>query len=145
MYRQARVGDIPALARIRAAVTENVLRRRLTMDSLVDSLTTHGRGWVCEWQGDVVGFSIATRDHSIWALFVHPDHEGKGIGRALLFRALEWLRAEGARRVWLGTEPGTRAEQLYRRLGWQSVGAMPGGDVRYELDLKRMPDNESEP
>ena len=132
-FRTARADDIPRLATIRLAVRENILRSTITQKMYRDALTTHGQGWVCEVENELVGFVIAMRDGSIWALFVLPGFEGRGIGRALLARAMNWLQSEGSRRVWLCTAPGTRAESLYRSLGWRPTGEMPNGDVRYEF------------
>lgn len=133
-FRTARAEDIPGLAAIRRAVRENLLRSTITQEMYRDALTTLGHGWVCEVRDELVGFVIAMRDGSIWALFVLPSFEGQGIGRELLSRAMNWLQSAGSRRVWLCTEPGTRAESLYRGLGWRPTGAMPNGDVRYEFD-----------
>lgn len=132
-FRTASAEDIPSLAAIRRAVHENLLRSTITQKMYRDALTTHGQGWVCEVGEKLVGFAIAMRDGSIWALFVLPGFESQGIGRELLSRAMGWLQAEGPRSVWLCTEPGTRAESLYRRLGWRPTGEMPNGDVRYEF------------
>ena len=51
---------------------------------------------------------------------VHPDHRGKGVGKALLGYVLEQARAEGALRVMLLTDgDNTRAQSLYRKLGFK--------------------------
>jgi GNAT superfamily N-acetyltransferase len=89
--------------------------------------------WVWEDSGQILGFSAGDpRDGSIWALFVAPDGEGRGIGRALLRRACDGLRAAGHRRAVLGTEPGTRAEGFYLREGWSRIGTRPNGEVAFE-------------
>jgi len=53
------------------------------------------------------------RDGSIFALFVHPNYERRGIGRALWPLACEILRASGHAAAMLTTEPSTRAERFY--------------------------------
>jgi len=51
---------------------------------------------------------------------VHPEHRGRGIGKALLGYALEQVRAEGALRVMLLTDgDNMRAQSLYRKLGFR--------------------------
>jgi len=69
---------------------------------------------------------------NIWALFVDPGLEGRGAGRALHDAMIDWIFGEGLERVWLGTEPGTRAERFYRSAGWRYIGN-ESGDARYEL------------
>jgi len=132
--RKALVEDIPELKLIRGSVTDNILVTSLTDTDYEQAITEAGCGWVAESEGRIVGFSMAKTDDSIWALFVLPDFEGHGIGRHLLEIATEWCVARGARRVWLCTGPGTRAERMYRSLGWQRGGREANGDVRYYLD-----------
>ena len=125
MIRPATPGDLPRIFEIRNAVGEN----RLSDPSRVTEADTvrfidNGALWV--WQeadGLVTGFSGSDRcDASIWALFVAPGHEGKGIGRALLKTACDALRAAGHEVAVLTTEPGTRAERHYRADGWTEPG-----------------------
>ena len=35
--------------------------------------------------------------------------------------------------IWLSTSLGTRAENFYRRQGWQETGHTSSGEVRFEL------------
>ena len=58
----------------------------------------------------------------IWALFVDPAFEGRGIGRTLLALACATVRSAGYEMVRLNTAAGTRAERFYRMNGWDSVG-----------------------
>lgn len=44
--------------------------------------------WVAEEGGEVVGF-FALLGHELGALFVHPKHWGRGIGHALMDKAVE--------------------------------------------------------
>ena len=82
----------------------------------------------------IVGFSIANKETwSIWALFVQPGFERRGIGKALLQKAVDWLWQQGAHEIWLSTDPGTRAEQFYRLQGWQDNGLTDNGEVFFRL------------
>ena len=59
-------------------------------------------------------------------LLVHPEHRRRGIARALM-RAIEgeaWAR--GRSLVTLDTRTGDDAEPLYRALGYQAAGTIPG-------------------
>ncbi|HYP34231.1 MAG TPA: GNAT family N-acetyltransferase [Burkholderiaceae bacterium] len=134
--RRATVADIPAMSRIRLAVRENRLSdpARITEEMYRDYLDALGRGWVAELDGAVIGFSGADRgDGSIWALFVDPAHEGLGAGKRLLRLAVDWLFEIGFEEVWLGTQPGTRADGFYAAQGWVQEGMKDDVEVWYRL------------
>jgi len=139
-FREARLADIPAMREIRAAVSENRLSdpEKITARMVEDYLTTLGKGWVCEHDGTVLGFSFAAhKSQSIWALFVRPGHERRGIGTRLLAMASEWLFAHGAERVVLSTAPDTRADRFYRTRGWSRGALLANGEVLFRLDRQR--------
>jgi GNAT superfamily N-acetyltransferase len=122
LYRRATHADIPAMSRIRLAVTENVLRdpARITVAMYEDYLDRSGRGWVAEADGVIVGFSYADNvNASIWALFIQPGQEGRGLGQALLDLATTWLFEQGHDRVRLTTGAATRADRFYAARGWR--------------------------
>ncbi|SHJ07889.1 Acetyltransferase (GNAT) domain-containing protein [Hymenobacter daecheongensis DSM 21074] len=134
-YRQSTVADIPQLMQVRLAVRENVLSdpTRVPATAYTDYLTRRGLGWVAEEAGRIVGFAIADLvDHSIWALFVHPDFAGQGLGKRLHDLLLDWYFRQTLHPIWLSTAPGTRAEEFYRRQGWQETGRTESGEVRFE-------------
>src|SRR5688500_18903635 len=100
--REARLDDIPRLREIRAAVRENVLNNPglVTTRDYEEHIAGYGRTWVCERDGAIVGFASADgRTATLWALFVDPAHERRGVGRELLARAVEWLWRRGAAAV----------------------------------------------
>ncbi|AII51108.1 hypothetical protein N008_03805 [Hymenobacter sp. APR13] len=126
------------MSAVRLAVTENVLRdpALITPADYADYLAQRGRGWVAEAEesGRIVGFAVVDlQQHSVWALFVHPDFDQQGIGRKLHHLMLAWYFAHTPEPVWLSTDPGTRAEEFYRRQGWQATGRTGSGEVRFEL------------
>ena len=133
MIRRATETDIPRINQIRNDVRENKLSdpSRVTVDHVRWFIANPGI-FVWEEDGHIVGFSAADpRDCSIWALFVDPACEGRGIGRALFERACTVLREAGCRRMWLTTDPGTRAEAFYLAAGWTSVGRR-GSELLFE-------------
>ena len=137
VFREAKVEDIPALSEVRLSVRENVLSdpQRITPEMYADYLSASGKGWLCEVDGRVVGFSVASlKDASIWALFVRPGFEGRGIGTRLLGLATDWLFGMGASGVSLSTGADTRADRLYQRQGWRRGEIRPDGEVDYRLD-----------
>ena len=120
--RQAVDADIAEMHRVRMSVRVNVLSEStvITEEMYRKHLEKIGRGWVWEEDGRILGCAVANlRDASIWGLFVAPEAEGRGIGRALHDTMLDWLRSEGATEVKLGTEPGTRAARFYEAAGWR--------------------------
>jgi GNAT superfamily N-acetyltransferase len=121
--------------RVRLAVRENTLSdpNRITESDYLAALDELGRTWVVEVSGEIAAFATGYKSGSIWALFVHPDHEGRGYGKALHSAVVTWLWSLGHRRIWLTTGPGTRAERFYISKGWQPCGTVPGGDIRLEL------------
>lgn len=136
VFREALPEDVPAICRVRMAVRQNRLSDpgRVPPQLVREYLSEHGRGWVCELAGRVVGFSIGdARDASVWALFVEPGEEGRGIGGRLHDLVVDWLWSLGADRITLSTEPGTRAEGFYRARGWTAEGRCDNGDLRLEL------------
>ena len=121
LFRQANSIDIPAMSAIRLSVTENVLSdpSRVTGQMYEDFLEKSGRGWVAEHGGEIVAFCYADKlNASIWALFVRPDHEGRGLAKRLLREAVDWLFAIGHDCVRLSTTANTRADRFYAQQGW---------------------------
>ncbi len=122
--RRAMPADIPRISEIRWAVRENRLSdpSRVTETEVVWSIE-NGPLFVFEEAGVIMGFSAPDpRDGSIWALFVDPVYEGRGIGRALLDRSESRLVETGHIDAWLTTDPGTRADRFYREHGWTESG-----------------------
>ena len=122
---------------IRLAVKENILGNPLavTESDYIDFITTKGKGWVCEHEHTILGFAIVDfKDHNIWALFVDPEHEKKGIGTKLHQIMLDWYFEHFTEKLWLGTAPHSKAERLYRKAGWKEAGVEKNGDIRFEME-----------
>lgn len=135
IIREATRDDIPDLMEVRYAVRENRLSSDVSLERLWAGLESRGKGWVVEKEGQIVGFSMADREESmIWALFLLPEWERRGLGKALLERALDWLWSEGCESIWLTTEPGSRAAGFYTHLGWRATEITEKGEVRFELN-----------
>jgi GNAT superfamily N-acetyltransferase len=134
--REASPADIGALMEVRLAVRENVLAdpSKVTPEIVEDYLLRRGRGWVAEEDGRALGFAIAdATTSSIWALFLRPEAEGRGIAKALLATAVDWLFAGGSEQVKLTTGPGTRADRFYAAQGWTRGELDAGGEVAFTL------------
>jgi GNAT superfamily N-acetyltransferase len=138
MLREATEADVPRIWEIRNGVRENILSdpSRVTAADVAWFLE-HGPIWVWEEAGGLVaGFSAGDpRDGWVWALFVAPGHEGKGIGRALLKATCDSLRRAGHAVATLSTEPGSRAERHYRADGWTVTGTNAKGELIFQKPL----------
>ena len=136
IFREAQVQDIKQLQAVRHLVKENVLSNPalVTDKDCEEFITIRGKGWVCEMDNRIVGFAIADlKEHNIWALFIQPEYEGKGIGKELHNRMMNWYFDQTTTTVWLGTAPGTRAEIFYAKMGWRAVGIANKGEVKFEM------------
>ena len=134
--RPARAEDWDAVMALRLSVRENRLSdpSRVTQAIYEDYILRRGRGWVAEEGGIVLGFCIAALDGEVWALFVRPGCEGRGVGRALMAACVDWLAAQGVAEAVLETGAGTRAEAFYRRFGWIEAGRHRD-DITFRLPL----------
>jgi len=134
--REANIDDIKQIQIVRNSVKENVLSNPnlVTDEDCKEFLTRRGKGWVCEINNQIVGFSIADlQTCNIWALFVHPQFDKQGIGRLLHDTMLDWYFSKSTENVWLGTAPGTRAEAFYRKAGWTEAGTHGKGEIKFEM------------
>jgi GNAT superfamily N-acetyltransferase len=136
IIREAHPSDIAGMQKVRNSVVEN----RLSHPALIadgdylDYLTTGGKGWVCVVHEEVVGFAIVDLlEHQVWALFVTPAFEKKGIGRKLHQYMLEWYFAQTVDSLWLGTDPETRAAHFYKKAGWKEIGLYENNEIKFEM------------
>jgi ribosomal protein S18 acetylase RimI-like enzyme len=137
IIREAVTADIPQIQIVRNLVKENPLPdpSLVTDADCKDYLTNRGKGWVCEIENKIVGFSIiSVKDNNVWALFIQPGYERQGIGRLLHDKMMNWYFTQTNETVWLGTAPGTRAEKFYEAAGWTRTGIRPNGEVRFEMN-----------
>jgi len=139
IFRTADLLDIPQMQVVRHLVKENTLSDpALVPDKdVAHYITELGKGWVCEQAGRIVGFSIVDlKGRSVWALFVDPEFEAKGIGKHLHRLMLEWYFTQTRDDLVLGTAPRTRAEQFYTLQGWQNMGSYGNGETKFQFSYK---------
>jgi GNAT superfamily N-acetyltransferase len=122
------------IQRVRHSVRENRLTSRTIPDEeVIASIERTGKGWVVELDGRILGFAIASAETgNIWALFVDPEHERQGYGRQLHDEMISWLFSQGLKRLWLTTEPQTRAQRFYEVAGWRNAGVVASGELLFE-------------
>jgi aralkylamine N-acetyltransferase len=82
---------------------------------------------VCMWEQRgsyrrLIGFGRATSDQAfnatIWDVVVHPDFQGKGLGKSLMRQMIKELRREDISNVTLFADP--HVVSFYRELGFVS-------------------------
>lgn len=140
LLRVATEADIEALFEIRTSVRENHQSRAelaalgVTPETIARMLRTCCRAWVASEDGYDVAFSMANAaEATVFAMFLRPGYEGRGLGRALMRLAEEWLFATGCGEIWLLTDSRreVRANGFYRHLGWKESGLQADGQVRF--------------
>lgn len=137
IIREAKTEDIEQLQFIRNSVKENALSNPnlVTYQDYETYINVKGKGWVCELDNRIVGFAIVDlKENNIWALFIAPEFESKGIGKALHDRMLEWYFMQTKEKVWLSTAFDTRAAKFYKIAGWTEVGMHGTKEVKFEMD-----------
>ncbi|ECB5849787.1 N-acetyltransferase [Salmonella enterica subsp. enterica serovar Stanley] len=122
--RQALITDVESIFDVRTSVRENHLSREemrqmgITESSVANMIQNSCCAWVAIDGMKVVGFSMVLHENGcLFAAFVLPEYENKGIGRELLMRA-ETELFKHHEVIWLETEKNSRAAKIYKHLGW---------------------------
>ena len=142
IFREATVVDIPQIQTLRNSVKENTLSNPALVpdEDVEDYIINRGKGWVCEIDKTIVGFSIVSvMDKNVWALFIQPGYDKKGTGKKLHDLMMDWYFSQTGTTIWLGTAPGTRAENFYRKAGWTDAG-MHGKEIKFEMTAAQWKD-----
>ena len=136
IIREAKSEDIKQIQIVRNSVRENTLSDPglVTDEDCEEFINKRGKGWVCEIDQKIVGFAIVDlKEHNIWALFLKPEFEKRGIGRKLHKVMLDWYFSRTTETVWLGTAFNTRAEMFYRKAGWKEAGLHGTKEIKFEM------------
>jgi GNAT superfamily N-acetyltransferase len=136
MMRRAGRQDLDAIGRVFLAAREEMSYLPRVPDEdrpRIGTLITRQRDelWVEEDEGQIVAFA-ALRDEWLAHLYVHPSHQGRGIGSALLEHAKR-RRPEGLR-FWV-FQRNDGARRFYERHGCGLVKLTDGAD-----NMEREPD-----
>jgi GNAT superfamily N-acetyltransferase len=134
--REAIVTDIKQIQIVRNSVKENTLSdpNLVSDEDCKEFITERGKGWVCEINKEIVGFSVVNlQENNVWALFLKPAFEKKGIGRQLHDTMLDWYFEQTVDTIWLGTAPQSRAESFYRQAGWIEIGMHGKDEIKFEM------------
>ena len=167
VVRPAGVSDAPGLARVRIA-SWRAAYRRIVPAAVLDaldadaetarwrtSLSTPGQAWArAAFAGSPAGlggFVVAGPARGdevaglgeIYAIYVDPEVQGRGIGRALMEAGVRGLAARGfAEAILWVFEANARARAFYERMGWAADGAAKpfeiGGAAPIEVRYRRL-------
>ena len=140
IFKEATIEDIKQIQIVRNSVKENTLSdpNLVTDEDCAVFITERGKGWVCEEDNTIVGFAIADLlENNIWALFLDPAFEKRGIGQQLHKLMLDWYFTQTKTTVWLGTGFNTRAVNFYRKAGWVEVGMHGTKEIKFEMTYER--------
>lgn len=138
--REARLADVPAIARLAAEFAQNMRALGDATDLRLDAdaLERDGfgprpafQGLVAEMGGAVVGYLLyhdgydtdaACRLLFVVDLFITQTFRQHGVGAELMREASEIARGRGAKQVvWTVDQHNTQAQQFYQRIGGQFV------------------------
>ena len=136
--RLALITDIEGIFEVRTSVKENHLSREemeqmgITEIVVTDMIEKTRCAWVAVDDRKVIGFSMILPDEGcLFAAFVLPEYEGKGVGRSLVELSEQEL-FKHHKTAWLETDKNSRAAGFYRRLGWIEKGNVSESDIRVE-------------
>ena len=75
----------------------------------------------------------------VYQMWVAPEQRGLGVGRALLARAIDWARGNGAKLVALSVTCGDSvARRMYEAMGFRPTGEPVPLRIRSELKRQNM-------
>lgn len=142
-WRSAYRGLIPQSYLDGLSVEEDAERRRTYLaqgdGSIVNLIAeeTGGEivGWACH--GPYREGEVRTEDAELYAIYVHPDRRGRGVGRALLTESVARCSAAGHGRLLLWVlKENDRARRFYERAAFRADGA----EEPFEVDGVTVPE-----
>lgn len=134
--RPATPADVAGIFEVRTSVHQNHLSvaelagMGITPDA-VGAMLADPCAWVAVEGDRILGFSMIDAEEAcLFAVFIRPEAEGRGLGSALMAPAEAALFAQHPT-IWLETAKESRAAGFYLRRGWHVVSEADG-DQRFE-------------
>jgi ribosomal protein S18 acetylase RimI-like enzyme len=128
VIRRARPEDAPTIAAISRLSRATAMPWLPVLHSaegdvqfFTKRVVPHHRVEVVENGGEIVGF-CSVNDDWVDHLYIHPEHQGKGHGAALIERA---KAGQGSLQLWV-FEQNTAAQAFYRAHGFAAVEQTDG-------------------
>jgi GNAT superfamily N-acetyltransferase len=141
IFRSGLGSDAPELTKIAFAAKRHWDYPEEWIDLWADELTVDSRYVDVNWvmlavaNSQIVGWCAVSEERDeFWldSCWVFPGAAGKGVGRALVRRALDFAAESHSRTLKVISDPN--AEGFYRRLGFRSIGDHPS-----KPDGRRLP------
>lgn len=137
LFRKPNIEDIEALEHLFQFTRKHTFTLRSSTEFKVGDYvesTREDEVWIAEERGVVIGFvSIYVPDNFIHHLFVHPNHQGKGIGTNLLQLAEQNLRRPMTLKVAMDNP---KSWSFYEKYDWKRVSKHEDADEPYILYKK---------
>lgn len=147
--RRAIVEDVDSIFDVRTSVRENHMSEEdlaeigVTRESTRQAIMDNSLPIWCAFVNEqLIGFSsIKIADKELFALFVRPEHEGKGAGSMLHDIAVNWwVRNFPNEPLNLNTNKNARSFSFYQKREWVEVEGEPKphmeeGDVFMQLNV----------
>jgi ribosomal protein S18 acetylase RimI-like enzyme len=122
----------------------------LNNENTYNELFTKGVCFVCEDKWKIVGSSVVVPHgnpykwfESEWSylrlIAVHPDYEGKGIGKKLTLLCIEFAKTSGEHTIVLHTsEFQNAARHIYENIGFKKVKEFKLHDKKYWIYMLQL-------
>ena len=143
--RPAVATDVETLFEIRCSVRENHQSREELAELGITPATVtemiEGGDFSCliaKIENQPVGFAMAEyKAGYLFALFVRPEAENRGVGSALLRETENLLSQIGVKKAFLltGADESLRAVGFYKKWGWQIAEKLTDGQLRFDKVL----------
>ncbi|MCX0498474.1 N-acetyltransferase [Erwinia billingiae] len=104
----------------------------ITESVVADMIEKNHCAWVATDNDKIIGFTMILPDEGcLFAAFVLPEYEGRGVGRRLVVLAEQEL-FKHHEIAWLETDKNSLAAKFYMQLGWGNEISINGTDIKLE-------------